>query len=81
RLRGQFCTPINTQLGCFPTYHGPSKMDADACAKEAAERTGLEIIEMPVNSRLEFGGKAAIFIVPELFDEAAPGETRCWRAL
>jgi len=36
---------------------------------------------MPVNSRPEFGGKAGVFILPELFDEARPGETRCWRAL
>jgi hypothetical protein len=64
-------------LGNAPNFSG-GRLDAFDYAKEAAERTGLAIVEMGANAPANFD-KPGIYVRPEVFDENRPGEYRCFR--
>jgi hypothetical protein len=87
RQEGRFCVirsvyhihirGAGPTLGNAPNFSG-GRMDAFDYAKEASERTGLPIVEMGANAPADFD-KPGIYLRPEVFDENAPGEYRCFR--
>jgi hypothetical protein len=65
-------------LGDVPSFSG-GRLDAFTYAEEASKRTGLPIVQTGANINVSPLTEPGVYIVPEVFDEMRPGETRCFR--